>query len=89
MIPACRVRPRPGRRPLGIPVHHSVVASMQARQRFPNSRAPGSHPALSLPATRDMGPVHGSVASNALDTVGSYPNNRPLFMPGASTARRT
>ena len=46
MIPACRARPRPGPRPLGIPVHHGVVAAMQARDRVPTFRAPVSHPAL-------------------------------------------
>jgi len=53
MIPARRARPCPTPRPLGIPVYHTAAASKHARQRFPGSRAPISHPALSLPSTRD------------------------------------
>ena len=35
------------------PSNHTAVASKQAPKRFPGSRALVSHPALSLPATRD------------------------------------
>jgi hypothetical protein len=44
MLPACRAPPAPAP-PLRIPARHTVVASMQARQRFPGSRAPVSRPA--------------------------------------------
>jgi len=53
MIPSGRARPRPRRGPLGIPVQAHRAGLQAGSPALPASRAPISHRALSLIATRD------------------------------------